>query len=57
MKAFKAFIKPSAARQRSVKIKIQDKIFYFNINFLNAQGGKGQGLKTISGKLSKAVTK
>ena len=57
MKAFKAFIKPSAARQRSVKIKIQGKIFYFNINFLNAQGEKGQGLKTISGKLSKAVTK
>ena len=37
--ALKAFIKTFEAPQRSVKIK--KVTFYFNINFLNAQGGKG----------------
>ena len=40
MKALKAFIKPFEAPQRSVKIKIGVN-FYFNINFLNVQDGKG----------------
>ena len=40
MKAFKAFIKPFEAPQRIVKIKIEV-IFYFNVNLLNALGGKG----------------
>ena len=39
LKALKAFIKTFEAPQRSVKIK--KVTFYFNINFLNAQGGKG----------------
>ena len=40
MKALKAFIKPFEAPQRSVKIKIEVN-FYFKINLLNAQDGKG----------------
>ena len=39
MKALKALIKPFEAPQRNVKIK--KAIFYFNINFLKAQDGKG----------------
>ena len=41
MKAFKAFIKPFEAPQRSVKIKILVN-FYFNTTFCNERGGKGQ---------------
>ena len=40
MKALTAFIKPLDAPKRSVKIKISVNL-YFNINFLNAQDGKG----------------
>ena len=38
MKALKAFIKTFEAPQ---SVKIKKVTFYFNINFLNAQGGKG----------------
>ena len=40
MKALRTFIKPSEAPQRSVKIKISVDS-YLDINFLNAQDGKG----------------
>ena len=40
MKALKAFIKPFEAPQRSVKIKIELKL-YFNTNFRNARDVKG----------------
>ena len=39
IKAFKAFIKPFGASQRSVKIKISVN-FYFNRTFWSARGGK-----------------
>ena len=39
MKAFKAFIKPFEAPQRSVKIEIKFD-FYFNVTSRNALGGK-----------------
>ena len=39
-KALKSFIKLFEVLQRSVEIKIEVN-FYFNINFLNAQDGKG----------------
>ena len=40
MKAFKAFIKPFEAPQRSVKMKIKVN-FQFDTTFRNARGGKG----------------
>ena len=40
MKALKSFIKLSEAPQRSEKIK-KSVNFYFNVNLLNAQDGKG----------------
>ena len=40
IKAFKVFIKPFEAPQRSVKIKIQVN-FYFNTTFENAWDGEG----------------
>ena len=38
LKALKAFINTFEAPQ---SVKIKKVTFYFNINFLNAQGGKG----------------
>ena len=43
MKAFKVFIKPSEAPQRSVKIK-NSVNFYSNTTFWNARDGKGLNL-------------
>ena len=40
MKALKAFIKPSEAPERSLKIKIKIN-FYFNATFRNARDIKG----------------
>ena len=40
MMDLKALVKPFEAPQKRVKIKISVN-FYFNINFLNAQDGKG----------------
>ena len=40
MKVLKAFIKPFEVPKRSGKIKVSVN-FYLNINFLNAQDGKG----------------
>ena len=44
----KAFIKPFEAPQRSVQIKIEV-YFYCNTTFSNAQGQKGQRIKTVQG--------
>ena len=47
--AFKAFIKPSDASQKSLKIKI--KLIFFNSTFWIARGVTGKSEETFIGKI------